>query len=34
MNTNPKVYFDIEINNQAMGRITFELFANIVPITA
>jgi cyclophilin family peptidyl-prolyl cis-trans isomerase len=34
MNSNPKVYFDIEINNQAAGRITFELYANIVPITA
>ena len=31
MDTNPKTYFDIEIAGKAMGRITFELYANITP---
>jgi cyclophilin family peptidyl-prolyl cis-trans isomerase len=31
---NPKVFFDIEINGQSAGRITFELFADVVPKTA
>jgi peptidylprolyl isomerase len=31
---NPKVYFDIDINGAAAGRIEFELFANVVPKTA
>ncbi|HMY20693.1 MAG TPA: peptidylprolyl isomerase [Polyangium sp.] len=31
---NPTVFFDIDINGQAAGRITFELFADIVPKTA
>lgn len=30
----PRVYFDISINGVASGRITFELFADIVPKTA
>ncbi len=32
--SNPQVFFDIEINGQAAGRITFELFADVVPKTA
>ena len=31
---NPQVFFDIEIDGQAAGRITFELFADVVPRTA
>ena len=31
---NPKVFFDITIDGKSVGRMTFELFANIVPITA
>lgn len=31
---NPKVFFDIDINGQAAGRVTFELFADVVPKTA
>merc|ERR1712149_91556 len=31
---NPTVFFDIEIGGQAAGRITFELFADVVPKTA
>lgn len=31
---NPKVFFDIDINGQNAGRITFELFADVVPKTA
>ena len=34
MENNPKVYFDIEIAGKAMGKITFELFANVCPKTA
>ena len=32
--TNPSVYFDISIDGQSAGRITFELFADVVPKTA
>jgi cyclophilin family peptidyl-prolyl cis-trans isomerase len=31
---NPKVFFDIDIAGQPAGRITFELFADVVPKTA
>jgi cyclophilin family peptidyl-prolyl cis-trans isomerase len=31
---NPTVFFDIDIDGQAAGRITFELFADVVPKTA
>ncbi|XP_072195927.1 E3 SUMO-protein ligase RanBP2-like [Excalfactoria chinensis] len=32
--TNPVVYFNISANDEPLGRITMELFANIVPRTA
>ena len=32
--TNPSVYFDISIDDAPAGRITFELFADVVPKTA
>lgn len=32
--SNPRVFFDIEIGGKPAGRIEFELFNNIVPITA
>lgn len=31
---NPRVFFDITIGDKAAGRITFELFADVVPKTA
>ena len=31
---NPRVFFDITIGGKAAGRITFELFADVVPKTA
>ena len=31
---NPKVFFDINIGDAPAGRITFELFADAVPLTA
>ena len=31
---NPRVYFDIALNGEPAGRVTFELFANVVPLTA
>lgn len=34
MAANPKVFFDIEINGKAEGRVTFELYADVVPKTA
>ena len=33
-NVNSKVFFDIQIGNEKEGRIEFELFDEIVPITA
>ena len=30
----PKVYFDISIGNQEVGRIVFELFTDLTPVTA
>lgn len=32
--TNPKVFFDIEINGESVGRMEFELYADTVPKTA
>ena len=32
--SNPNVFFDITIGGEAAGRITFELFADVVPKTA
>jgi len=32
--SNPKTFFDIEIDNTKAGRIVFELFADVVPKTA
>ena len=31
---NPQVFFDISIGGASMGRITMELFADVVPKTA
>jgi len=31
---NPRTYFDVELDNKPIGRITFELYADIVPKTA
>jgi peptidylprolyl isomerase len=31
---NPRVYFDISIDGAPSGRLIFELFADVVPITA
>merc|ERR1719183_65247 len=31
---NPECFFDISINNEPAGRVTFELYANVVPKTA
>ena len=32
--SNPIVFFDISIGGQSVGRITMELFADVVPRTA
>jgi hypothetical protein len=31
---NPVVFFDVHANKQKIGRVTFELFADICPKTA
>jgi cyclophilin family peptidyl-prolyl cis-trans isomerase len=31
---NPQVYFDLEVGGKPAGRVTFELFADVVPKTA
>jgi peptidylprolyl isomerase len=31
---NPKVFFDVTVGGKAIPRITMELFANVVPLTA
>ncbi|KAL8533802.1 hypothetical protein ACS0TY_009993 [Phlomoides rotata] len=31
---NPKVFFDITVGDQSVGRITMELYADVVPKTA
>ncbi|XP_053978936.1 uncharacterized protein LOC128889408 isoform X1 [Hylaeus anthracinus] len=33
VNVNPRVFFDVEVGGLPMGRIVFELFADICPIT-
>jgi len=33
-NSNPKVFFDIEKDDEKLGRIIIELFAKVVPLTA
>lgn len=32
-NVNPRVFFDVEVGGLPMGRVVFELFADICPIT-
>jgi ATP-dependent RNA helicase DDX18/HAS1 len=32
--SNPRVFFDLAVGKKKLGRVTFELFANIVPKTA
>ena len=34
MKANPKVFFDITIGGKPEGRIVFELFNDVVPLTA
>jgi peptidyl-prolyl isomerase D len=34
MTSNPRCFFDIKIGNQKVGRVVFELFADVVPRTA
>lgn len=33
VNVNPRVFFDIEVGGLPMGRIIFELFADVCPMT-
>lgn len=33
MAENPKVFFDMEVGGQGVGRVTFELRADVVPKT-
>ena len=33
MAANPKVFFDMEVGGEDMGRVTFELRADVVPKT-
>ena len=30
----PRVFFDIEVDGEAIGRIAMTLFADVVPLTA
>jgi hypothetical protein len=30
---NPKVYFDLDVGGKDAGRVTFELYADVVPKT-
>jgi peptidyl-prolyl isomerase D len=32
--SNPRVFFDVEVDSKHIGRMVFELFANVVPKTA
>lgn len=31
---NPRCFFDVEVDGERAGRIVFELFADVVPVTA
>ena len=33
-NANPQVFFDMSVGGKPVGRITFELYADVVPKTA
>jgi cyclophilin family peptidyl-prolyl cis-trans isomerase len=32
--TNPRTYFDVTVDGAKLGRIVFELNADVVPLTA
>ena len=34
LNSNPKVFFEISSDDKSIGKIVFELFADVVPKTA
>ena len=34
LNSNPKVFLDLEIGTRPLGRLVIELFANVTPKTA
>lgn len=34
MSGNPNVFFEISIDNKVVGKIEFELFKDVVPLTA